>query len=334
MQTLEVLSRKLVTAGQKHIIVLATQGVNILGVWKKIAAIFGHKPSIQIIDEEARGGHRLRVTFKNGVIDYGIWTNNIQVVDGMINSGCVQSVADRALKLIEAEHEKITKINDKNAHGAFHNEHRMAVAAIPTKITQKQLSGFKSAMTKHWSANDAWNKMTFGIDSPTYYLLKDLADQLGGSNGWRDLKLSEVNKALDGQKVQLTYYVPSPHVKSLFATAAFQKKSAVETPDGWDTALDKFIDGVQKIEDKYITENDYKHLKGTKVTFEDAVKFTKVYLNEPSGNKRIYCFIDRTNGDVLKPATYSVPAKGARGNLFDSDHGLKRMGPHGPAYNK
>jgi hypothetical protein len=45
-----------------------------------------------------------------------------------------------------------------------------------------------------------------------------------------------------------------------------------------------------------------------------------------------WAFIDRTNGDVLKPATWKAPAKGARGNIFDQSNGLKTMGPYGPAY--
>lgn len=118
------------------------------------------------------------------------------------------------------------------------------------------------------------------------------------------------------------------------ATAAFPKKESVQTPEGWDTALEAFKDGIQKLEDKYIADNGYKHLHGTKVSSEDALKYTKVFINEPGGNRRIYCFIDRSNGNILMPATFSTPAKGARGNIFDADHGMKRMGPHGPAYNK
>lgn len=92
-----------------------------------------------------------------------------------------------------------------------------ATNSIPKKITTKQWSGFKSAMSgDKWSANDNWNKMTYGIDSPIYHLLKDICYQLGGSNGWRELKLADINKALNGDKVMLTYYTPSEHVKKMF----------------------------------------------------------------------------------------------------------------------
>lgn len=45
-----------------------------------------------------------------------------------------------------------------------------------------------------------------------------------------------------------------------------------------------------------------------------------------------WAFVDRTNGDVLKPATWRAPAKHARGNIFDDKGGMGSMGPYGPAY--
>ena len=45
-----------------------------------------------------------------------------------------------------------------------------------------------------------------------------------------------------------------------------------------------------------------------------------------------YCFVDRTNGDVLKAASWKAPAKHARGNIFDDSNGLKFMSAYGAAY--
>lgn len=45
-----------------------------------------------------------------------------------------------------------------------------------------------------------------------------------------------------------------------------------------------------------------------------------------------FAFIDRTNGDVLKPNGWKGPAKHARGNLNDPGKGLRWIGPHGVAY--
>jgi hypothetical protein len=46
----------------------------------------------------------------------------------------------------------------------------------------------------------------------------------------------------------------------------------------------------------------------------------------------VHCFVDKTNGDVLKPASWKVPAKHARGNILDANNGLRYMGEYGPAY--
>lgn len=38
----------------------------------------------------------------------------------------------------------------------------------------------------------------------------------------------------------------------------------------------------------------------------------------------VYCFVDRTNGNILKAATWKAPAKnGVRANIFDDDHGIR-----------
>ncbi len=45
----------------------------------------------------------------------------------------------------------------------------------------------------------------------------------------------------------------------------------------------------------------------------------------------VYCFIDKTNGDVLKPASWRGPAKHARGNIFLCDY-LTTCGAYGLRY--
>ena len=49
-------------------------------------------------------------------------------------------------------------------------------------------------------------------------------------------------------------------------------------------------------------------------------------------DRSVHAFVDKTNGDVLKPASWKAPAKHARGNIFDAKNGLGSMGPFGPAY--
>ena len=45
-----------------------------------------------------------------------------------------------------------------------------------------------------------------------------------------------------------------------------------------------------------------------------------------------WAFIDKNNGDVLKAASWSAPAKHARGNIFDSSNGMSKVGVYGPNY--
>jgi hypothetical protein len=46
----------------------------------------------------------------------------------------------------------------------------------------------------------------------------------------------------------------------------------------------------------------------------------------------VFAFIDKNNGDVLKPASWSAPAKHARGNIFAPDGGINCVGKYGIAY--
>jgi hypothetical protein len=60
----------------------------------------------------------------------------------------------------------------------------------------------------------------------------------------------------------------------------------------------------------------------------DGRRYIKVCIH----GSGVYCFIDKRNGDVLKPAGWTAPAKHARGNIFDESNGLKHCGPYGVAY--
>jgi len=68
--------------------------------------------------------------------------------------------------------------------------------------------------------------------------------------------------------------------------------------------------------------------------FTEGKRYIKVCtgIEETSKVGSSYCFIDKTNGNVLKPASWSSPAKHARGNIFDADNGLDCCGPYGVTY--
>lgn len=88
-----------------------------------------------------------------------------------------------------------------------------------------------------------------------------------------------------------------------------------------------FFAGCEKIYTDYCDRHGY--------SIRDKFTFNigKRYLKVVRGGS-VHCFVDTTNGDVLKAAGWNAPAKGVRGNLFDNNNGLGRMGEYGPAYNK
>ena len=62
-------------------------------------------------------------------------------------------------------------------------------------------------------------------------------------------------------------------------------------------------------------------------------RYMKIVARDTDGSScRVYAFVDKTNGDVLKPASFKQPADHARGNVFDQSNGLAQMSWHGPAY--
>lgn len=72
-----------------------------------------------------------------------------------------------------------------------------------------------------------------------------------------------------------------------------------------------------------------------RVVANDGKRYIKIVTEDTDPafkGQSAYCFIDKENGDVLKPASWRAPAKHARGNIFDSSNGLACCGPYGVAY--
>lgn len=55
-------------------------------------------------------------------------------------------------------------------------------------------------------------------------------------------------------------------------------------------------------------------------------------LDGKGGQRSVHCFVDLTNGDVLKAASWKTPAKHARGNIFAPDGGSSAVGAYGANY--
>ena len=99
----------------------------------------------------------------------------------------------------------------------------------------------------------------------------------------------------------------------------------------FDQALDRFISGARKIMNENHDNNGYTFPKDILITTKGR-RYTKVIRRNSDGSGgSVHCFIDK-NGDVLKAASWKIPAKHARGNIFDEHNGLAAMTPYGAVY--
>lgn len=62
--------------------------------------------------------------------------------------------------------------------------------------------------------------------------------------------------------------------------------------------------------------------------FEQGRRYIKVVSVVFGGDRSVHCFVDRTNGDVLKAASWKAPAKHPRGNINagPSGYGVNQYG--------
>lgn len=63
------------------------------------------------------------------------------------------------------------------------------------------------------------------------------------------------------------------------------------------------------------------------VQLEYGTKRVRIVRDEPS-SRSVAAFVDLATGDILFPASWSKPAKHARGNVFAEDFGLSAFGDY------
>ena len=74
------------------------------------------------------------------------------------------------------------------------------------------------------------------------------------------------------------------------------------------------------------------HHGGQKLHIEWGKRYARITARDLriAAGGLAWAFVDLTNGDILKPASFKTPAKGARGSVFNADP-LTGIGPYGPA---
>ena len=89
-------------------------------------------------------------------------------------------------------------------------------------------------------------------------------------------------------------------------------------------AFDQFLKAAQAKVNKSYKEGS------NILTAEEGSKRIRVVKNYCG--KSVYCFVDKATGDILKAASWSVPAKGKRGSIYDADHGASAVNEYGTNY--
>ena len=94
--------------------------------------------------------------------------------------------------------------------------------------------------------------------------------------------------------------------------------------------------------EQLIRNHDEYHAEHS-IEMEFGTKFVRFVSAPKKGQKTSYLFVALVDGetkalgpwkqgDVLKCATWKQPAKHSRGNIFDTDKGMKYIGVYGPQY--
>jgi len=103
---------------------------------------------------------------------------------------------------------------------------------------------------------------------------------------------------------------------------------------------DEWLVKCQKVVDEHMRNYHWDE----ELVIHKGRRYDKIVCNDVGDKSRVGCkvwaFIDKTNGNILKPATWKAPAKHARGNIYESpsrdgrknDDSMQFIGAFGPAY--
>ena len=117
--------------------------------------------------------------------------------------------------------------------------------------------------------------------------------------------------------------------KPMFEVVAAFPVRMVEKAEGFDQAFKQFMMHAQKVLSDYMTK-EFPTLTMPELKPQEGGRYMRI-TKEEGVSRSAWGFVDKTNGDVLKPAGWSAPAKGARANIFDQSS-WRNVGAYGPSY--
>lgn len=83
-------------------------------------------------------------------------------------------------------------------------------------------------------------------------------------------------------------------------------------------ALDRFVQQAQRLIDERMAV-ECPNIPSYLLTIEPGLRYCRVVKTAwgGTGQRSIHCFVDSTNGDILKAASWKSPAKGPRGSIYE-----------------
>lgn len=97
----------------------------------------------------------------------------------------------------------------------------------------------------------------------------------------------------------------------------------------WQEAFALFLERL-----KELVDGEYKaHYPNlTAPTWEAEYGLKNVRVVRVSNQRMVHCFVDMTNGDVLKAEGWKKPAPTPRGNIFSDMNGMEGVNAYGAEY--
>lgn len=104
------------------------------------------------------------------------------------------------------------------------------------------------------------------------------------------------------------------------------KEEILQRAEEFRAALQEYIVNQQKQNSPVLVD-----LYKTQILLKNGTKNIKVIRKDTQSI--VHCFIDLATGNILKAASWKVPANGVRGNIFDDNYGIgTAVTEYGAAY--
>ncbi len=106
-------------------------------------------------------------------------------------------------------------------------------------------------------------------------------------------------------------------------------------PADFADTLNKFVAAAQGVINAHFAQN-LKNLVPDTLSIQEGSRYVRIVSTKGGSpnSQSVYCFVDKTNGDILKAATWRAPAKHARGSIHAADHGVSAVNSYGANYLK